>query len=258
MIILDIKANTMGYDRNTVLGGINETLATGSYCEPLYHALKLTVTAKCEDNNDYVLRLMHSAYWNSCGIHMHTVTARNDADTFEFKMSLMTAINFIYEATPPLLQSKIKESIISIDNIVEILKTYVIEDNGDKQLRLGLFLKHNGLYDFKSPWTDNNGKTKTIRNLVDINNRHPMIAYMDIQTGDFVQYVISTPLNLIKHIEPLIFYSMELTHVCVEQTSLTQPSIVNIKCHNVEGGSQALDLVCKETLDLCEKILNCK
>ena len=257
MKILDIKDCDREAFNFEMHDCINKTLETGSYCEPLYHKYALKVTATCEDNNDFLLRVFREAYLNISGTTFTGSPLEMDREdtTFWFKTTLMDVINFIYEATPPLLQNKIKESITSIENIIELLKTYLIEDNGDKELRVGIFLRLNGLFDYGGVWNDNNGKTQTIRSIVDKPNYHPPIAYIDIDDTDFVQYVLSVPLKNLRDIDVLLT-PLNISSVVVTKSSISEPSIVNIKGYSLFGTYESLDLVCRETIDLCEKALN--
>jgi hypothetical protein len=234
---------------------INETLNSGSYNESWYYKYTLMVTIKPE-KADFLSMLYYKAFWESIGDHKEIYPA--EKNTYTFLMSLMTAIDFIYEATPPLLQSKIKESITSIDNIVEILKTYLLEDNPDRELRIGIFFKKNGMYDYGGIWNDSNDKTKKIRSIVDKDNYQPTIAYVDIDDGKSIrQYIISAPISQIPRIY-VITKELYITHVfVVKATSLIQKDIVNIKgyvtnYHAQEYSLKTLDTECFNTLKMLE------
>ena len=49
------------------------------------------------------------------------------------KFTLSEALDYIYRVTPPLLQSKIKESITTPEDIQEVLKTFLKEDSSQKK-----------------------------------------------------------------------------------------------------------------------------
>ena len=254
MEILSIKKHYT-IENNRFHDVINETLNSGSYNESLYYKYTLMVTIKPE-KEDFLSMLYYRAFWESIGDHKEIYPA--EKNTYTFLMSLMTAIDFIYEATPPLLQSKIKESITSIDNIVEILKTYLLEDNPDRELRIGIFFKKNGMYDYGGIWNDSNDKTKLIRSIVDKGEYQPSIAYVDVDDGKSIrQYVFSAPINQLNRIYD-ITKELHITHVFVAKaTSLIQKDIVNIKgyvtdYHNQEYSLKTLDTECFNTLKMLE------
>jgi hypothetical protein len=60
---------------------------------------------------------------------------RPDDDTIGFRMALTLseALDFIYKATPPVLQDKIPESTTNVYDVIECLKTFLLEDNGGQQ-----------------------------------------------------------------------------------------------------------------------------
>ena len=49
------------------------------------------------------------------------------------QLTLSEALDYIYRVTPPLLQSKIKESITTPEDIREVLKTFLMEDSSQKK-----------------------------------------------------------------------------------------------------------------------------
>ena len=236
---------------------IDETLNSGSYNEALYYKYTFVVNIAAETKEDYVSMLYYKAFWESIGTGRDIYPTTN-GDDYSFLMSLMTAIEFIYESTPPLLQSKIKESITSIDNILEILKTYLFEDNPDKALRIGIFFKRNGMYNYGGIWNDSNDKTKMIRSIVDKNDYQPTIAYVDVSDDkSFRQYVVSAPIDQARRLYQ-ITDKLYITHVFVDKaTSLIQKDIVNVKgyiCdyHTREYLLKTLDDKCSDTLKMLE------
>ena len=57
-----------------------------------------------------------------------------DNNIMEMQLTLSEAIDFIIQVTPPLLQSQINESIRSLEDIRDILRTYLIEHHpGDEE-----------------------------------------------------------------------------------------------------------------------------
>lgn len=236
---------------------INETLKSGSYNESLYYWYNIKVDLKKESNKDYLLLMYYRAFWTSINDYKE-VYARDSDDEAGIHVSLMTAIEFIYEATPPLLQSKIKESITSIENIIEILNTYLLEGNPEQQLREGLFFKKIGMCEYGAIWNDSNDKTKLIHSIVDKTGYKPhTIAYVDIDIDNYRQYIVSFPATEIKRIYE-ITSSLKLTHVFVEKSpSLVMDDIVNIKgyvtdYHNQEYSLKTLDTECFNTLKMLE------
>lgn len=231
---------------------VNLTLESGSYNESLYNQYVVDVTVKCESKKDKILLLYSKAYWISIGKGKGIFN--NGDDTYSFCMSLMNAIDFIYEATPPLLQSEIKSSITSVDNIIDVMKTYLLENNPDLQLRISIFLKKNGLYDYGGIWNDSNNRTELIRSILDKNNVTTTFAYVDAQCDGFVQYIVSGPVTNIDNIFKLVD-GLWLTHVHVnESKSITGPDIINIKGYitHHDDVNTSLSYLCDKTLKLLE------
>lgn len=252
MEVLSIERLTKDDGPSTAF--INESLEKGSYCEVLYHQYMLKVVVTYESNKDILVRLYHESYRNALGQDIACHTQSHSPNKLTFWMSLMDAIDYIYKATPPALQKEIKPSITSIDNIIEILKTYVIENNSDKQLRLGMFLKENGFFEFDTIW-EIPEKIRKIRNIV---GDGPTIGYVDIDTPGYVkQYIISCPLNKLMDLSQIIS-ELRIINVCVDESSLTRPPIVYIKgfWHNVTGNSFVTDKLCDNTIKLCEAKLS--
>lgn len=236
---------------------INKSLESGSYCEYMYHSYIFEVCVSYESNMDILLRAFYESYCNSLGKDLSTYIKCYEPGKLTFWMTLMDAIDYIYQATPPLLQSEIKSSITSIDNIIEILKTYVLEDNADKQYRVGLFLKVNGFYEREMTWTIPE-KMNLIQTIVGDNKP---VAYVDIDTEYINQYIVACPLSKLNTITDII-NDIRITNVVVLSTSITKPKIVYIKgCRQFSfkvKEPHAVDRLCDETFIECEKILNNK
>ena len=254
MKILNIYKHTTETN-NKIYDAINETLKSGSYNEALYYKYTILVNIEIEKTNDYLLLLYYRAFWESIGDPHNMYDTTESPKRHTFRMSLMTAIEIIYEATPPLLQGEIKNSITSIDNIIEILKTYILEDNPDVILRRGIFLKKNGMFDYGGIWNDSDDRTKKIRLIVDKNNDQPVIAYVDAEVGDFKQYVISGPVDQVM-LMTILVSGLHLTHVYVNPSkSLTLEPIVNIKGYTEykhDFKLNELNTLCESTLKMLE------
>lgn len=249
MKILDIYKH-ITETNNKIYDAINETLKSGSYNEALYYKYTIMVNIEVKKTNDYLLMLYYRAFWESIG-DPHNIYDTTTPNRHSFRMSLMTAIEIIYEATPPLLQSEIKNSITSIDNIIEILKTYILEYNPDVNLRRGIFLKKNGMFDYGGIWNDSDDRTNKIRSIVDKNNDQPVIAYVDAEVGDFKQYVISGPVHQVMMMVTLV-RGLNLTHVFVNPPkSLTSNPIIHIKGYT----EYKYDITLEEINTLCENTL---
>lgn len=250
MKILNIYKHTTETN-NKIYDAINETLKSGSYNEALYYKYTIMVNLAVEKNNDYLLMLYYRAFWESIGDPHNIYDTTESPKRHTFIMSLMTAIEIIYESTPPLLQGEIKNSITSIDNIIEILKTYILEDNPDVNLRRGIFLKKIGMFEYGGIWNDSDDRTKKIRSIVDKDNDRPIIAYIDAEVGDFKQYVISGPVDQVM-LMTILVRNLRLTHVYVNPPeSLTLEPIVNIKGYT----EYKHDFTLNELNTLCEKTL---
>ena len=255
MKILSIE-NLSNLDNSVLHDIINETLKSGSYNESLYYQYNINVNLKKESKKDYLLLMYYRAFWTSINDHKEIYASGHDE--VRIRVSLMTAIEFIYEATPPLLQSKIKELITSIENIIEILNTYLLEGNPEQQLREGLFFKKIGMYEYGAIWNDSNDKTKMIHSIVDKMGYKPhTIAYVDADIDDYRQYIVSFPYTEIKRIYDMTM-SLKLTHVFVDKTpSVVMDDIVNIKGYVFGYQSQKdlledLDTECSKTLKMLE------
>lgn len=253
MKILDIYKH-ITETNNKIYDVINETLKSGSYNEALYYKYTIMVNIEIEKTNDYLLMLYYRAFWESIG-DPHNIYDTTTPKRRSFRMSLMTAIEIIYEATPPLLQSEIKNSITSIDNIIEILKTYVLENNSDVNLRRGIFFKKNGMFDYGGIWNDSDDRTNKIRSIIDKDNDRPVIAYVDAEVGDFKQYVISGPVDRVM-LMTILVRGLHLTHVYVNPPeSLTLEPIVNIKGYTeckYDIALNELNTLCENTLKMLE------
>lgn len=250
MKILDIYKH-ITETNNKIYDVINETLKSGSYNEALYYKYTIMVNIEIEKTNDYLLMLYYRAFWESIG-DPHNIYDTTTPKRHSFRMSLMTAIEIIYEATPPLLQGEIKNSITSIDNIIEILKTYLLENNPDVDLRRGIFFKKNGMFDYGGIWNDSDDRTNKIRSIIDKDTSHPpIIAYVDVEVGEFKQYVISGPVDKSMLMTTLV-RGLNLTHVYVNPPeSLTSNPIIHIKGYT----ECKYDIALNELNTLCEKTL---
>jgi hypothetical protein len=63
------------------------------------------------------------------GVSLH----QNDGIEFHMKLTLSEALDFIYKATPPVLQDRIPESTTNVYDVIECLKTFLLEDNSGQQ-----------------------------------------------------------------------------------------------------------------------------
>lgn len=131
MKVIDIESTEQN---SALINIINQSLESGYYNEYLYRRTFIQVKFVMETTDDYVgmLRAKRANYLigdtHKEHVFIKTFPLEFSDKIFVTDVPLLTFINFIYEATPPILRNKIPESITSIDNIVNVLKTFLIEE----------------------------------------------------------------------------------------------------------------------------------
>lgn len=122
MTVLHIKCNedTKYHDMLLKKGILNDHL---------FEKLFITVDVQLNKHEDYLYRKL----WESVYIRNGNSKAVRLGDRlYQITITLSEATGYIYQATPPALQHLI-EDIESVDDIVTILKTFLMEDNGGQR-----------------------------------------------------------------------------------------------------------------------------
>lgn len=131
---------------------ISTLLQKGIRSESLYYQTAVHVVIKPTKWIDCFYRL----FWESNFIHMtqQQQSTINDDGLFHMNLTLAEVFDFIYDATPPLYRNQLPDSMRNIDDIVELMKTFLLEQSEQqtmyqsilcKMVKYGVFDKPNNI-----------------------------------------------------------------------------------------------------------------
>ena len=107
-------------------------LSKGMRSEELFNEVGYSINVKIEHPREIIYRW----FWECQYLRLFNLSEiRYESDhtlSLDMNFTLSEAIDFIYSATPPLLQNKILESITTVDDIREVLKTFLFEDSAQQ------------------------------------------------------------------------------------------------------------------------------
>lgn len=128
--------NALKYDTNFIDPLLSKGISDDYLFDRVF--IKIRIKRTAADIVNWFYRLL----WESCYIKS-TITSnvvQPDKDTLNVIISLSEAIAFIKAATPPLMQSRIPTAIVSVDEIIKTLNTFLCEDNkGEEQHYIDIF-----------------------------------------------------------------------------------------------------------------------
>ena len=146
MEILEItKTNDIGYEPYPTL------LKKGIRSESLYFVPAVKIIIQPKKWIDCFYRL----FWENNYLHLgsgdqsHFIQymkpdEKNNTNTFnafEMTITLAEVFDYLYDATPPLYRKELPNSTKNIDDIVDLLKTFLIEDTAQTQMYQSIFQK---------------------------------------------------------------------------------------------------------------------
>lgn len=233
MKIYDIKKP----DNTTVCTFIDRLLENKMTNEPLFDDTYFTVCINMTDIREDYVNYLYRLLWEKLYIHQKSKSIVVD-DVLTLKLSVSDAIGFIHFATPPLLKNLIPDSIKSLDSIYDVLKQFLLEENGNRgeeQEYIGYFRQFTKLLKFDTVWTHDDAKINAIRKTGNTN----LICVLDAYTCSFEDVFNNTiPITT----EETIIQS---TIDCIDRDQIKYVSekimgsvgygdidIVNIKCKN--------------------------
>jgi len=140
MEIIDIKI-----DNNMRSEPYPTLLSKGIRSECLYFNTAVIVTIKPKKWIDCFYRL----FWEDNYLHIprtrHSKFVRHESkdifDLFEMHLTLAEVMDFLYDATPPLLRNQLPSGTQTIDDIVELMKTFLIEESKQRDMYQSIFQK---------------------------------------------------------------------------------------------------------------------
>ena len=140
MEILSIK-KASGLDSEPYVTLLNK----GIRSESLYHINAVHILIKPTKWIDCFYRL----FWEANYLHLKYVdmskfisfTDDKSWDVFEMHMTLAEAFDFLYDATPPLYRKGLPDSTKNIDDIIELMKTFLLEKSKQLETYHSIFEK---------------------------------------------------------------------------------------------------------------------
>lgn len=120
----------------------------------LYDKIFFKVLIKPHDGHDGdFTNLLYRKLWESTYIKTGYSHYHEDLNEIHLTITLSEVIGFIYKATPPRIKNQISDSITSIDLIFEILKQFLMDDNGGHLITyLSIFKNHIHFEPFETSW----------------------------------------------------------------------------------------------------------
>lgn len=165
------------YDIDT----INHFLEQGHNMPIIFDDCILSVTIKNVNREEFLYRrlfedsFLHRKVWKSNVIDLY--------------ISLSEAMLFINTATPPILKDKIRESTSNINDVIECLKTFLIEDSKSRPTHISIFKDCVMLKRFENPWkqmiTNNPMLLKKCETMIDMSNSNNLNHAIYIMYSQF-------------------------------------------------------------------------
>lgn len=120
---IDVAIRGKGYIA-TLDNMLSKHLRFEKYCyDDLFH-----VTMKV----DSILNIVTRYWWENNRLYQHQRSKIIDMDKmiFEMHLSLGEALDYIYAVTPPLLRGNLYDGLVSVKDVCETLRTYLMEQAG--------------------------------------------------------------------------------------------------------------------------------
>lgn len=133
---------------------INSLLKKGMFIDPVYHDSFFEVSVSIDSVDELkglLFRMLYEqVYLKSCLYSTYDVKT-NECIIY---LSLSEAIDYLYKATPPVLQNTVEDAISSIDSILECLEIFLTDNTGNMLVTyLSYFIKTIHAYPFESTAT---------------------------------------------------------------------------------------------------------
>ena len=123
-------------------------LSNGYYSDTIFEKCFIDVTININDN---VLAPLYRKLWEDVYIKIPTsITHFNDKNELVVGITVSEALSFIYKATPPNMQYQVKDANKSINDIVENLKAFLLNDNS--YVITSMFAEHIHIGPINSQW----------------------------------------------------------------------------------------------------------
>jgi len=141
-------------------------LKKGLFVDSLLENEYFEITIKPEDSDKFV-DLMYRILWETVYLKSGVKSFYNPHnDIITMYVSISEVIGFINKATPPRLQHLIPESIKTIDSILELLKQFLMDDNGGHLITyLSYFKEHFRFQCFETRWTYDKKRMEILRKM---------------------------------------------------------------------------------------------
>lgn len=135
------------------------------------------------------LNQLYRLLWENNYIKLQSTNRSSDITRtwHQLVITLSEAIGFIYKATPPILQKDIPDSIRSYDNIIELLKTFLMDKKSPEYVHyLDLFFSHVRYKPFETQWNLKPQQEKA-NMLYEFKDRISPILYIIYSTADVMR-----------------------------------------------------------------------
>lgn len=136
-------------------------LEHGYYSDSLFDQCFIQVTVNIDDN---IFAPIYRKLWEDTYIKIsNSITKFNEAHELVVGITISEAFGFIYKATPAHMQHQIKDGNKSVDDIIETLKAFLLNDNS--YIITSIFSEHIHIGPITTKW-DNFDKIKAGADLI--------------------------------------------------------------------------------------------
>lgn len=126
-----------------------ELLRNGIRSEAVYNNQMIRVVLELDQPKKDYVDMFYRMFWednylnldpkNRSAIHY---LSESDKYIFDMRITVGEALDFIWDATPPLLRDQIPDNTKTIDQIIGLLKTFLMEEDPQKITFEGIFRKY--------------------------------------------------------------------------------------------------------------------
>lgn len=136
--------------------------------EAIYNQHFISIEILIEDNKE-LIDVYYRLFWeaNYLNLREHSkLTKTVDDFKFEMNITIGEALDILYDATPPLLREQLPNSTKELEDIVLLLKTFLMEDDPQQITYIGIMRQHTKFQIFEKGTSFTTDKISLIRRSV--------------------------------------------------------------------------------------------
>ena len=177
---------------------VNSLLNRGMFNDYVMDHQFIEMTVEPDNPIDCMYRQM----WETIYTHLGYSSYNYKTKQMTLTISLSEAVQFIHNATPPRLKHLVKDALKSIDDIMTLLKQYLMDDNGGHQITyLSMFKKIMRVEPYETVWEYDTTPILVLRQQGNPNNLVGAIIGTSVSVKDLITNddVHDIPLQMLFH-----------------------------------------------------------